>query len=96
MSKTYDEMVDKAAAKLESVLRNDQSNQPVYVIAWPTTNKENGRIEISPGGNSSPMPSSVVRPLNSVRGSWNHVPYSAIRSQLWQALRSEPILPIHP
>jgi hypothetical protein len=96
MSKEYDAIVKDAASRLEIVLRQAACHQRVYVVVWPTNATENGRVEVRADDHSISIPDRIVAPRNSHTGSWNHVPYSNLYAMLWDALRSEPIMPIHP
>lgn len=96
MPTEYDAIVRNAASRLESVLRKAACHQRVYVVAWPTNATENGRVEVRADDEPIAIPGRIVAPRNSHAGSWNHVPYSNLYAMLWDALRSEPIMPIHP
>ena len=96
----YNAIVRETANRLETAIRKSgDAWNSVTVYAIPTTETENGRIVIAENYDTLPSPVCVVRPNDnqaSTHQSWVSVPYSAMYGILWQALRIQPILPIHP
>lgn len=92
----YDTMIADAAGRLETALRANSGRQ-VYVWAIPTTPERDGELVVSLDGDAEERRAQehrahVVRPMRAQR--WEVVPYSRLYASLWDACRSEPILPV--
>lgn len=94
---TYDNIISDFAGVLASFMRGAAQagrQGDVYVWAIHTTAEHDGGLYVgfdAPAG----IPLSrleVARPVNGLR--WAEIPYSGMRSALWHACRSLPILPI--
>lgn len=92
----YDRIIDETAAALAMTLRALGDDRRVYVVAYPTTETENGRVMIDASDEPITHGGRIVAPGTGPAASWNHIAYSAQRGLLWHALRREPIMPIHP
>jgi hypothetical protein len=100
MTKQYDDIVTKAAAELVKAMRKPEcaaSGMMPTVYAVPTTENEDGRIVVVEHGYPAPLGGVVVRPNDnnaSCHEDWYTVPYDHVRSLLYWAMKSQPILPL--
>lgn len=97
MTAEYNAFIRAEAPKVRDAMRaGADRGAPVDVFVWAvfTTAERDGYLHAGADYPAEPIGSfELVRPGPGYR-SWGAVPYSAVESALWHALRSVPILPI--